>query len=389
MKSHENADFYLPEIACIPFKCEAQPREIQRAQPSRFWRQGWPWPWPQWWRVSRSFGSWPWGRGDSGRNSCFADFAVPFLWNMSNILSHVVIFVMGLRSVFLNRCAGLCDEFIYRMVPWLCTRLDDGWPESVEEQGLLLLVWRHHITNNILKMCYRQSRRGVSRQNSRSARQSLHRKHFYTQKLLHTDAFTHESFYTQKLLHTEAFTHKSFHTQKLLQTDTFTHRPFYTHRRLYTQKLLHTEAFTHRRFYTDAFTHRHFYTQTLLHKHFYTQTLLHADAFTHRRFYTQTLLHTNSFYKQIFHSHPFTSNTNYITILPRFLHIEPRFVRKGCSGTSKIAILPQFLRIDPHFVRKGCSRTSPAQVKSQFYISFWRSTFISCERVAPGQVRDK
>ena len=55
---------------------------------------------------------------------------------------------------------------------------------------------------------------------------SLHRKHFYTQKLLHTDAFTHESFYTQKLLHTEAFTHKSFHTQKLLQTDTFTHRPF-------------------------------------------------------------------------------------------------------------------------------------------------------------------
>ena len=50
-------------------------------------------------------------------------------------------------------------------------QLDDGWPESVEEQGLLLLVWRHNITNNILKMCYRQSRRGVSRQNSRSARQ--------------------------------------------------------------------------------------------------------------------------------------------------------------------------------------------------------------------------
>jgi len=27
--------------------------------------------------------------------------------------------------------------------------LDDGWPESVEEQGLLLLVWRHNFTNNI------------------------------------------------------------------------------------------------------------------------------------------------------------------------------------------------------------------------------------------------
>ena len=23
--------------------------------------------------------------------------------------------------------------------------LDDGWPESVEEQSLLLLVWRHYI----------------------------------------------------------------------------------------------------------------------------------------------------------------------------------------------------------------------------------------------------
>ena len=50
-------------------------------------------------------------------------------------------------------------------------QLDDGWPESVEEQGLLLLVWRHHIRNNILKMCYMQSRRGVLRQNSTSARQ--------------------------------------------------------------------------------------------------------------------------------------------------------------------------------------------------------------------------
>jgi hypothetical protein len=51
------------------------------------------------------------------------------------------------------------------------SQLDDGWPESVEEQGLLVEVWRHHIRNNILKMCYMQPRRGVLRQNSRSARQ--------------------------------------------------------------------------------------------------------------------------------------------------------------------------------------------------------------------------
>jgi len=28
-------------------------------------------------------------------------------------------------------------------------KLDDGWPESVEEQGLLLLVWRRNIRNGI------------------------------------------------------------------------------------------------------------------------------------------------------------------------------------------------------------------------------------------------
>ena len=45
-------------------------------------------------------------------------------------------------------------------------QLDDGWPESVEEQDLLLLVWRCNFRNGIWKLCYRQSRRGVSRQNS-------------------------------------------------------------------------------------------------------------------------------------------------------------------------------------------------------------------------------
>ena len=114
---------------------------------------------------------------------------------------------------------------------------------------------------------------------------SLHRKHFYTQTLLHTDAFTHKSFYTQKLLHTEAFTQKSFHTQKLLQTDTFTHRHFYT------QKLLHTNPFTPMHFYTQTLVH----TNTCTHKHLYTETLLHTNPFTHKHFYTQKLLHTDTF----------------------------------------------------------------------------------------------
>ena len=31
-------------------------------------------------------------------------------------------------------------------------KLEEGWPESVEEQGLLLLVWRRHITKQYIKI---------------------------------------------------------------------------------------------------------------------------------------------------------------------------------------------------------------------------------------------
>ena len=221
--------------------------------------------------------------------------------------------------------------------------LDDGWPESVEEQGLLLLVWRHNFTHNIWKMCYRQSRRGVARQNSEKCKTIVciantftHRR-FYTQKLLHTEAFTHRSFYTETITH-KAFTHRSFYIQMLLHTDVFTHRRFYTdtvtHRHVYTQTLLHTDLFTHRScfytqtlWHTEAFTHRRFYTQALLrtntftHKHFYTQTLLHADACAHRSFYTQTLLRRNTFTHRRFytqtalHTSAFTHNHLYTQTL--------------------------------------------------------------------------
>ena len=42
---------------------------------------------------------------------------------------------------------GLVHAYIYIYK----YKLDDGWPESVEEQGLLLLVWRHHITKHYIK----------------------------------------------------------------------------------------------------------------------------------------------------------------------------------------------------------------------------------------------
>ena len=118
-------------------------------------------------------------------------------------------------------------------------------------------------------MCYRQSRRGVSRQNSEKCKTIV----------CIANTFTHRRFYTQKLLHTEAFTHRSFYT------DAFTHKAF-THRSVYIQKLLHTEAFTHRRFYTDTFTHRHVYTQTLLH----TDPLRTGAAFTHKRLWQRIVI---------------------------------------------------------------------------------------------------
>ena len=93
-------------------------------------------------------------------------------------------------------------------------------------------------------------------------------------RFLHTGSFTHRRFYTQTLLHTDAF-----YTQDTFYTQAFTHRSFYT------QTLLHTDPFTHRRFYTQTLLHTEAFTQMLLH----TETFTHTDAFTHRSFYTQTL----------------------------------------------------------------------------------------------------
>ena len=88
--------------------------------------------------------------------------------HISNIVGWLYIFI--LEYIFLNVSTNFLifhniSTYLYHQ------QVDDGWPESVEEQRLLLLVWRHNITNNIIKMWYRQSRRGVSRQNSRSVRQ--------------------------------------------------------------------------------------------------------------------------------------------------------------------------------------------------------------------------
>ena len=86
----------------------------------------------------------------------------------------------------------------------------------------------------------------------------------FAEKLLHTasflnrEAFTHRIFLTQ-----QAFTQRSFYTQqvfthsKRLHTEHL-HTVFLHMASVYTEKLLHTEAFTHKIFYTqeEAFTEK-------------------------------------------------------------------------------------------------------------------------------------
>ena len=185
------------------------------------------------------------------------------------------------------------------------TLLDDGWPESVEEQGLLLLVLRHYITKRYIKKCIIGRREKSYQDNILHILQvqdtSLHRillLVFHTRNRLHTDVFAHRSFYTQMFLHTETFTHRRFYTQTLLHTEVFTHRRF-THRHFYTRKFLRTNTFTHRRFYTQTPLHTDVFTR----KHFYTQTFLHTDVFTRRHFYTQTFLHRFFYTQKFLHGH--------------------------------------------------------------------------------------
>ena len=118
-------------------------------------------------------------------------------------------------------------------------------------------------------------------------------------KVLHTDAAnasTHRSFWTQVPFHTEAFTQRCFDIHTPIHTEAFRHRWFFResqklwHREsFFTQKLLHTQAFPQKLLHREAFEHRSFYTQTPLHTEACTRRLLCTEAFTQRSLYKQTL----------------------------------------------------------------------------------------------------
>jgi len=86
--------------------------------------------------------------------------------------------------------------------------------------------------------------------------------------------FQHQSiFFTQNLLHREAFAQRSFYTQQAL-----------TQRSSYTEKLLHTESFC-----TEAFTQRSIYT-AFTHRSLYLHSFYTQRAFTQRSSYTRQLI---------------------------------------------------------------------------------------------------
>ena len=176
---------------------------------------------------------------------------------------------------------------------------------------------------------------------------------FYTQRLLHTEAFT-----------TDAFTHSCTHRR--IYTDTFTHKHFYTH--AFAQKLLHTDAFTQTLLHTDPLAHKYFQTQKRLHtdsftdRHFDTQMLLHTGTSTQRHFYTQTLLHTEAF-------DSFTHRLFYRNESVAIDHSKSQFFLSFWRPTS---ISCESVAMD---------------AKSQFFLSFWRPTSMSCERVAPWHLK--
>ena len=98
--------------------------------------------------------------------------------------------------------------------------------------------------------------------------------------------FFDRSCYTEKLLHTEAFSHRSFFTRKLLHRDASTQRNFFT----LSYELLNTEAVLYTHTHTYVLTHRSLYTES-----FITRKLSHTAVSSQRSLYAERLSHTGTF----------------------------------------------------------------------------------------------
>ena len=213
--------------------------------------------------------------------------------------------------------------------------------------------------------------------------------------LLHTEAFT-QSVYTQKLLHTDDFTHRHFYTQTLLHTEAFTHRPFYTQKRLhtkfYTQTLLHTNTLTHRDWTREMAIllqllaiEPHFEQKGcaghLANRNFTSvfgdQTSFRAKGLRRIREIAILLIYF-SFWRSNLISCDSPPYNLEIAVFLQFLKIELHFVRQGSPDNLEIVLWLQFLAIELHFVWKG---VAPGQLAAN------RNFSIQCLALEPHFVR--
>ena len=139
----------------------------------------------------------------------------------------------------------------------------------------------------------------------------------FAEKLLHTASFDTEQAFTHRTLKHSAFTHGKHlhghtHTARFLNREAFTHTQKLVHTTsFYTEKILHREAFTHSKLVhiQQAFTHR-----TLTHSAFRHGKRLHRHSklFKQRRFYTQQAFTQRSFYTEQAFTHSKRLHTEHL-----------------------------------------------------------------------------
>ena len=138
-------------------------------------------------------------------------------------------------------------------------------------------------------------------------------------------------------------------------------------RRFYTETLLHTEAFTHRHFYTQT-PHKDVYTQKLSH----TETPLHTNTSTYKNRTREIAIFPQFLTSNVHFVRKGCARRIKVAIFPSVFDVQRPFRAKGLPRWTsfKIAILPQVLEVQTSI---SCERVAAGQVKSQFLVQFLTS----------------
>ena len=209
---------------------------------------------------------------------------------------------------------------------------DKGVPSSYHSKWWSVFVewWLHHCSP---LPCIVESIPYVITVFTRTRYTDRHRTHTHTNR---TQRGRHTHTQAQTLLHTDPSTHRRFHTKTLLQKN----------RCFYTQTLLHTEAFTYKSFYTQTLLHTKAFIHTrakglranLQNRNFTSVLDTRLDHHFMRKGCAQTceiaiLLHALTSKRMNQSSRPpMPCRHTESTMLPQISTIELHFVGKGCAG---------------------------------------------------------